>query len=94
MQEALIKYLKSQPLAKPSKINEPELAVFFTEPLLGPISGYDGGITHVGLSSTVAASDLTARREPLRAGVGTLATILVILPRSPSRWASSRPLKR
>jgi hypothetical protein len=38
MQEALIKWLKSQPYAKPSKINEPELAVFFAEPLLGPIS--------------------------------------------------------
>ena len=38
MQTALIKWLKSQPLAKPSKINHPELAVFFAEPLLGPIS--------------------------------------------------------
>lgn len=38
MQEALIKYLKSQPIAKPSKINDPDLAVFFTEPLLGPVS--------------------------------------------------------
>jgi len=38
MQEALIKWLKSQPYTKPSKINEPELAVFFAEPLLGPIS--------------------------------------------------------
>jgi hypothetical protein len=38
MQEALIKWLKSQPYSKPSKINEPELAVFFAEPLLGPVS--------------------------------------------------------
>lgn len=38
MQEALIKWLKMQPLAKPSKINKPELAVFFAEPLLGPVS--------------------------------------------------------
>lgn len=38
MQEALIKYLKDQPLAKPSTINEPDLAIFFTEPLLGPVS--------------------------------------------------------
>jgi hypothetical protein len=38
MQEALIKWLKKQPYTKPSKINEPELAVFFAEPLLGPIS--------------------------------------------------------
>jgi hypothetical protein len=38
MQEALLKWLKTQPYTKPSKINEPELAVFFAEPLLGPIS--------------------------------------------------------
>jgi hypothetical protein len=38
MQAALIKWLKSQPYTKPSKINEPELAVFFAEPLLGPVS--------------------------------------------------------
>jgi hypothetical protein len=38
MQQALIKWLKSQPYTKPSKINEPELAVFFAEPLLGPVS--------------------------------------------------------
>jgi hypothetical protein len=38
MQEALIKWLKTQPYTKPSKINEPELAVFFAEPLLGPVS--------------------------------------------------------
>jgi hypothetical protein len=38
MQEALIKWLKTQPYTRPSKINEPELAVFFAEPLLGPIS--------------------------------------------------------
>jgi hypothetical protein len=38
MQKALIKWLKAQPYTRPSKINEPELAVFFAEPLLGPIS--------------------------------------------------------
>ncbi len=38
MQEALIKWLKSQKASKPSKINQPELAVFFAEPLLGPVS--------------------------------------------------------
>ncbi len=38
MQEALIKWLKSQSCAKPSKINHPELAIFFAEPLLGPVS--------------------------------------------------------
>ena len=38
MQAALIKYLKTQSYTKRSKINEPELAVFFAEPLLGPIS--------------------------------------------------------
>jgi hypothetical protein len=38
MQAALIKWLKSQPMAKPSKVNRPELAVFFAEPLLGPVS--------------------------------------------------------
>jgi hypothetical protein len=38
MQQALVAWLKSQPMAKPSKINSPELAVFFAEPLLGPVS--------------------------------------------------------
>jgi hypothetical protein len=38
MQEALVKWLKSQPYTKRSKTNEPELAVFFAEPLLGPVS--------------------------------------------------------
>ncbi len=38
MQAALIKWLKTQPYTKPSKINEPELAIFFAEPLLGPVS--------------------------------------------------------
>src|SRR5262245_26936554 len=38
MQQALIKWLKTQPYTRPSKINEPELAVFFAEPLLGPVS--------------------------------------------------------
>jgi hypothetical protein len=38
MQAALIKWLNSRTYTKPSKIHEPELAVFFAEPLLGPIS--------------------------------------------------------
>lgn len=38
MQAALIKWLKSQKYTTRSKIHEPELAVFFAEPLLGPIS--------------------------------------------------------
>jgi hypothetical protein len=38
MQAALVRWLKSQPMARPSKINKPELAVFFAEPLLGPVS--------------------------------------------------------
>jgi hypothetical protein len=38
MQAALIKWLKEQPMSKPSKVNKPELAVFFAEPLLGPVS--------------------------------------------------------
>ncbi|HET6879445.1 MAG TPA: hypothetical protein VFI31_04800 [Pirellulales bacterium] len=38
MQAALIKWLKEQPYTKPSPVNEPELAVFFAEPLLGPVS--------------------------------------------------------
>lgn len=38
MQAALIEHLKKQPMAKSSKINQPELAVFFAEPLLGPVS--------------------------------------------------------
>jgi hypothetical protein len=38
MQAALIKWLKTQPYTKASKIHEPELAVFFAEPLLGPVS--------------------------------------------------------
>lgn len=38
MQAALIKWLKSQPYTTPSAINDPDLAVFFAEPLLGPIS--------------------------------------------------------
>src|SRR5262249_2423151 len=38
MQEALIKWIKTQPYTKPSTINAPELAVFYAEPLLGPIS--------------------------------------------------------
>jgi hypothetical protein len=38
MQKALIKWLKKQSYTKRSKIHEPELAVFFAEPLLGPIS--------------------------------------------------------
>jgi hypothetical protein len=38
MQAALIQWLKSQKYTRRSKIHEPELAVFFAEPLLGPIS--------------------------------------------------------
>lgn len=38
MQDALIKWLKTQPYNKATKINDPELAVFFAEPLLGPVS--------------------------------------------------------
>lgn len=38
MQVALIEHLKKQPMAQQSKINSPELAVFFAEPLLGPVS--------------------------------------------------------
>jgi hypothetical protein len=38
MQAALIGWLKAQKMAVPSKINKPELAVFFAEPLLGPVS--------------------------------------------------------
>jgi hypothetical protein len=38
MQAALVEWLKKQPMAKPSKINKPELAVFFAEPMLGPVS--------------------------------------------------------
>ncbi len=38
MQEAFIKWIKSKPMSKPSKVNQPELACFFAEPLLGPIS--------------------------------------------------------
>jgi hypothetical protein len=38
MQAALIEALKKQPQLQKSAINKPELAVFFAEPLLGPIS--------------------------------------------------------
>lgn len=38
MQAAYLKWLKEQPNTKPSAINEPELSLFFAEPLLGPIS--------------------------------------------------------
>jgi hypothetical protein len=38
MQKALIEWLRKEPMSKPSKINRPELAVFFAEPLLGPVS--------------------------------------------------------
>src|SRR5262249_41125236 len=38
MQEALIKWLKSRPMATTSKITQPELAVFFAEPIIGPVS--------------------------------------------------------
>ncbi len=38
MQKALIAAIKKSPLARRSKINEPELAIFFAEPVLGPVS--------------------------------------------------------
>lgn len=38
MQQALIAGLKKQPQLQRSEINKPELAVFFAEPVLGPIS--------------------------------------------------------
>ena len=38
MQAALIKSIKSQKASIPSKINQPDLAVFFGEPMLGPVS--------------------------------------------------------
>jgi len=38
MQAAYIKWLKEQPNTIPSAINEPELSLFFAEPILGPIS--------------------------------------------------------
>ena len=38
MQKALIDWLKKQPMGKTTKLNKPELAVFFAEPLLGPVS--------------------------------------------------------
>jgi hypothetical protein len=38
MQKSLIDWLKKDPMAKPSKLNRPELAIFFAEPLLGPVS--------------------------------------------------------
>lgn len=38
MQAAYIKWLKEQPNTKPSAINQPELSLFFAEPIIGPIS--------------------------------------------------------
>jgi len=38
MKKAIIEAIKKSPLSKPTKINEPELAVFYAEPLIGPIS--------------------------------------------------------
>jgi len=38
MQAALIETLKKSPLLKVNKINKPEVAVFFGEPVLGPVS--------------------------------------------------------
>lgn len=38
MQAALIQTLKKSPLVKESKINKPDLAIFFGEPVIGPIS--------------------------------------------------------
>lgn len=38
MEKALIDWLKSRPEAKSTKLNKPEQAIFFAEPVLGPIS--------------------------------------------------------
>ncbi len=38
MKKAVIEAIKKSPLSKPTEVNTPELAVFFAEPLLGPIS--------------------------------------------------------
>lgn len=38
MQAAIIEHLKKQAMAQPSKINQPELVLYFAEPLLGPVS--------------------------------------------------------
>lgn len=38
MQAAFLKWLKEQPNTKPSAINQPELSLFFAEPIIGPIS--------------------------------------------------------
>ena len=38
MRAAVIAALKKSPMATPTKVNRPELAVFFGEPLLGPVS--------------------------------------------------------
>jgi hypothetical protein len=38
MKAAIIQSLKKSPLLQPSPLNKPELAVFFAEPLLGPVS--------------------------------------------------------
>ncbi len=38
MKKAVIEAIKKSPLSKPTDVNIPELAVFFAEPLLGPVS--------------------------------------------------------
>jgi hypothetical protein len=38
MQAALIEHMRKSPLVQASKVNRPELVVFFAEPLVGPIS--------------------------------------------------------
>jgi len=38
MKEAVIQSIKKSPLGQPSPLNKPQLAIFFAEPLLGPIS--------------------------------------------------------
>ncbi|MCM8759359.1 MAG: hypothetical protein NC906_06270 [Candidatus Omnitrophica bacterium] len=38
MKKAVIQAIEKSPLSKPTSVNTPELAVFFAEPLLGPVS--------------------------------------------------------
>lgn len=38
MKKAVIEAIEKSPLSKPTDVNTPELAVFFAEPLLGPVS--------------------------------------------------------
>ncbi|MCM8764122.1 MAG: hypothetical protein NC830_02000, partial [Candidatus Omnitrophica bacterium] len=38
MKKAIVDAIKKSPLSKPTRVNEPELAVFYAEPLIGPVS--------------------------------------------------------